>query len=267
MHVKHTNEINADFLRYMVLNSIRSNNMKHFKGQGEIVIACDSKNNWRKDVFPFYKAEAARKVSRDASTLNWEKIFESFDVIRSELKEFFPYTVLDVERAEADDIIATLCINNTKNSEKTLILSGDTDFVQLHDNFFVDQYDPVRKKKIQFNDPELYLRQHIIEGDKSDGIPNICSEDNCFVLNKRQRPMTKKRKDYLLSIDVKDYPSVEKRNYHRNKQLIDLTMIPEEIKLNINMQYANKPIKNKSKLFNYFYDRKLTKFIDLVQEF
>lgn len=262
MHIKKHDEINADFLRYMILNSIRSHVMKRVKnsGYGDLVIACDSRNNWRKEVFPYYKA--SRKTDRDNSTIDWEKVFESFNTVREELKEYFPYTVIDVERAEADDIIATLC----GYGEKTLILSGDTDFVQLHD-MMVEQYDPVRKKKVQINNTELYLKQHILEGDKSDGIPNILSDDDTFVLKKRQKPLTKKRMDILLSIHPNGYSPTEKRNYQRNMQLIDLTYIPEDIKLNIKEQYDNRPTKNKSKLFNYFYDRKLTKFMDSLQEF
>lgn len=261
MHLKNQNEFNTDFLRYMILNSLRSYNMKLFKGRGEIVIACDSKDNWRKDIFQYYKA--SRKTDREKSKINWEEIFKAFDTVKSELKEYFPYTVIDVHRAEADDIIAVLA----KNGGKTLILSGDTDFVQLHDNFLIEQYNPVRKKFVTIPHPELYLKEHIIEGDVSDGVPNIRSADDTFVLGNRQKRLTKNIKDYLIKTDPSLYPAVEKRNYERNKTLIDLTCIPEEIKLNINDEYNNKPTKNKSKLFNYFYDRKLIKFIDNLQEF
>jgi len=255
-HVRNFEEVDADLLRYMILNSIRSYNVKLFDRNKEIVITCDSKNNWRREVFPYYKA--ARKKSREESKLDWNKIFTAFDTVKSELKEFFPYTVIDVDRAESDDIIGVLVKQST---DDILILSGDTDFVQLH-RPGVKQYNPVRKKYVTIKDPEYYLQEHILEGDTGDGIPNVLSADDTFVLGKRQKPLTLKRKEAL----IKDHSSV-KRNYLRNKELIDLNCVPESIKLNINEAYNNKKPADRSKLFNYFYDRKLTKFIHTIKEF
>lgn len=254
--------VDNDTMRYMVLNSIRAYNAKLFKGWGEVVIACDSKHNWRKDVFPFYKARR-KKRRKEETKINWEKVFGAFDVVKSELKEFFPYTVIDVDKAEADDIVGTLC----KTGERTLILSGDSDFIQLHDGFLISQYNPVKKKFISNNDPVKYLKEHIIEGDAGDDVPNVLSADDTFIMDKRQKRLTSKKFKYLMENDPENYPSVEKRNFFRNKQLIDLSCTPKNIMQAINDQYQNKPVKDKSKLFNYFYDRKLTKFIDSIQEF
>ena len=251
--------IDENLLRHIILNCIRSYNVAH-KEFGELVICSDSTNNWRKDIFPYYKAN--RKQSRDASTLNWTEIFTYFDNIKSELNEFFPYPLIQVDKAEADDIIAEI---PSMVDEKILILSGDTDFVQLH-NDQVSQYDIVRKRKIT-NKNKNYLKEHIIEGDRSDGIPNILSADDTFFLKKRMKTLTTKKKDMLIATDPNLYPSVEKRNYQRNKELIDLTCTPEDIKLNIRAKYVSSPRKDKSKLFNYFYDKKLTKFISSIQEF
>jgi hypothetical protein len=259
MHIKKS-EFNEDFLRYMVLNSIRAYNTKLFKNRGEVIIACDSKNNWRRDVFPYYKAK--RKQKREESQINWAQVFDALDNIKSELKEYFPYTVIDVERAEADDIIATL----SKLGEKTLIISGDGDFVQLQDGFLIEQYNPVKKKFIKNTDKD-YLKKHIIYGDAGDGVPNIMSADDVFITGKHQKRITKKRLNMLLTLDPEEYPSVERRNYFRNKELIDLNCTPIDVKSAILNQYETRPKKNKSKLFNYFFDKKLTKFMNIIQEF
>lgn len=258
--LKNIDEVNEDIFRYIVLNCIRSYVSRFRKDYGELIIACDSTENWRKDVFPYYKARRAK--SREDSKVDWNKIFKSFNVVREELKEFFPYKVVEVPKAEADDVIAVIA---QEASEPVLILSGDTDFMQLHSKN-IKQYDVVRKRHISTT-IKTYLFEHILEGDVSDGVPNVLSADDTFVLNKRQRPLTKKRKEFFLKNPLEQYSTGEKRNFLRNKQLIDLNCVPEEIKINILEQYKELPVKNKSKLFNYFYDKKLMKFIDSIQEF
>ena len=151
----HTNaNVEEGFFRHMVLNSIRSFKAKFSDEYGELVIACDNKNYWRRQLFPYYKAN--RKKNRDNSNFNWKSIFESLDKIRSELKEVFPYRVIDIESAEADDIIGTLCKEFGNTNQKILIMSGDKDFIQLHRYTNVRQYDCVRKKFITHNNPDKF---------------------------------------------------------------------------------------------------------------
>jgi len=142
-------QIEENMVRHMVLNSLRSYRSKFKREYGELVIACDGKRYWRKEVFPYYKAN--RKKSRDASELDWKMIFECFDMLRHELKENFKYPVIDIEHAEADDIIASLVMEYS-SKEKILILSGDHDFIQLlaYDNVAI--YQPVKDVLIQRKD-------------------------------------------------------------------------------------------------------------------
>jgi len=255
-------EINDASIRYMILRSLRAYNRKLFKGWGEVVIACDSRKNWRKDVFPYYKAN--RKKERANSTINWEKAFTGFETVKSELKEYFPYTVIDIDNAEADDVIATLV--KFHDDDPILILSGDTDFVQLHRKG-IKQFSPVAKKFISNPDPATYLKQHIIEGDKSDGIPNIASPDDTFVLGKRQGTLGAARIKYLTETPVDQFPSGFKRNFERNRQLIDLNYIPPDIGIHVRQAWKERPKKTKAKLFNYFFDKRLEDFINDVQSF
>lgn len=270
----HTNAaVEENMVRHMVLNSIRSYKTKFGPEYGELVIACDNKNYWRRQLFPYYKAN--RKKSQAASELDWKAIFECLNKIRSELKENFPYRIIDVETAEADDIIGTLCQEfgddsgmNLPSREKILILSGDKDFQQLQRFANVEQYDPVRKKKIVCKDPERFLLEHVIKGDAGDGIPNILSEDNCFVVGKRQSPVTQKKLDALaaLGLDGKfDHPNF--RNYMRNKNLIDLTMIPEKIKLQVLESYDEQANKKTPPLINYFIANRLRNLTESIGDF
>ncbi len=262
-------QLEENMIRHMVLNSLRSYKSKFGPEYGEIVIACDNKNYWRRQLFPYYKAN--RKKNQDKSELDWKAIFETLSKIREELKAFFGYRVIDVESAEADDIIGTLCAEfgtELNTGEKILILSGDKDFIQLHTFANVNQYDPVRKKAIKHENPELYLKHHIMKGDAGDGVPNILSADNCFVVGDRQKPLTQKKIDHFMGLDLpNDLVTDVARNYSRNEQLIDLRHTPLEIKTKILQQYNEQAGKDRSKLMDYFIAHKLRNLMEYISDF
>jgi 5'-3' exonuclease len=260
----HTNiPIEEGLFRHMVINSLRSYKSKFGSKYGDMIIACDDKNYWRKQAFPYYKAN--RKKARDKSELDWNTIFEYFNKIRAEIKEFFPYRLVKVESAEADDIIATLVKTFSVEGEEIMILSGDKDFIQLHKYPNVKQYDPVRKKMIHNDDPNKYLFEHVLKGDAGDGVPNIFSDDDTFVSEKRQKPMTQKKMDQFYLSGKPD--DVYLRNFSRNQQLIDLNYIPENIKNAVIDKYNEESGKDRSKLFNYFVTYKLKHMMENVGEF
>ena len=265
----HTNaQLEENMVRHMILNSLRSYRVKFSADYGELIIACDNTNIWRKTVYPYYKAN--RKKNIEKSEMDWKAIFDCMSKIRSELKEFFPYKVIDVESAEADDVIGTLVSkfgSELNTGEKILILSGDKDFIQLHTYANVEQYDPTRKKWIKHNDPVRFLNEHILKGDAGDGVPNILSDDDTFVTSKRQKPMTAKRIEEFLKQppnpdDIKLY-----KNYLRNKELIDLTFTPDYIREKVMDQYNNQNGKDRSKLLNYFIANKMKNLMEHLSEF
>ena len=261
----HTNaQLEENMVRHMILNSLRSYKTKFADEYGEMVIACDNTNYWRKQKFPYYKAN--RKKAQEKSEMDWKSIFECMNKIRSELKEYFPYRVIDIESAEADDIISTLV--RIHSFDKILILSGDKDFIQLHSYGNVKQYDPVRKKWITHENPDRYLDEHILKGDSGDGVPNVLSPDNCLVIGQRQKPLTQKKIDALieLGLDGKmDHPLFN--NYHRNRQLIDLRLVPKEIGAKVIESYDNQAGKGREKLMNYFIANKLKNLMESIGEF
>ncbi len=265
----HTNaQVEENMVRHMILNSLRSYKVKFGDEYGEMVIACDNTNYWRKQRFPYYKAN--RKKNIEASELNWKSIFECMNKIRAELKEYFPYRVLDVESAEADDIIATLVSKfgtELNTGEKILILSGDKDFIQLHVYANVEQYDPTRKKWIKHDDPERYLHEHILKGDAGDGIPNVLSPDNVFVVGDRQRPLTAKKLEKIMGTDLEEMDTTLARNYSRNANLIDLSFTPDTIREKVMEQYNAQEGRDRSKLLNYFIANKLKNLTDHLSEF
>lgn len=261
-------DVDENLLRHMFLNSIRFNRKKFHNEYGEIVICVDNKDVWRRDYFPYYKAN--RKKSRDESELDWNKLFESIHRIRSEIQEFFPYKVISVDRCEADDIIATIIHDQGTDlnigAEKYLILSGDKDFIQLHTYANVDQYNPVLKKWVRNDSPDKYLKEHVLKGDVGDGVPNILSGDNCLAIGERQKPMTKKRMAVFLdSLDNMDEET--RLRYNRNKKMIDLSQIPEEYKEKILEQFSIDKEIGREHLFNFFVKKKLKNLITDIQDF
>ena len=257
-------KLEEDLVRHMVLNSLRAHKVKFSAEYGEMVIACDDKNYWRKQVYPYYKAN--RKKEREASELDWNTLFESLNNIRQELKDYFPYKVIQIEHAEADDIIAVL-VKEYNHLGKLLILSGDKDFGQLQKYPNVTQYSPVLKKYISCTNPDLFLKEHILKGDSSDGIPNFLSEDNVFVMGIRQSPVTSKRlAGWILQEPEQFCNEAMLRNYKRNQRLIDLEFVPDEIKTQTLEQY-NTQIKDRSKLFNYFIQYQLKNLMEHINEF
>lgn len=258
--------VEEDLLRHMILNTVRAIRMK-FK-EHELVIACDH-GSWRKQAFPYYKANRAK--AKEATGLDWKKVFEVFGRMRSDLRDYFPYRVVEVEGAEADDVIGTL-VNKFGGvdlpmriaGEEVIIVSPDKDFAQLHRFGNVKQYDPIKKKFITHNEPEAYLKEHIIRGDSGDGVPNIMSDDDTFVVEtKRQKPMTQKKLDAFLSVIPEEY----KKNHDRNTLLIDLANTPNSLREEILTVYESQAGKDRSQIFNYMIKNKLRNLMESIQDF
>lgn len=263
-------ELTEDFLRHMILNSIRMYAHKHKNEYGQIVIACDGGSSWRKRVFPQYKAH--RKKAREDSGMDWNLFFEYLNTIREEIKANFPYKVIHIQHVEADDVIATL-VKETQEfgkSEPVMIISSDKDFVQLHKYKNVKQFSPIQKKMVTDPNPHLYLFEHIIRGDSGDGIPNILSPDNTFVDSLRQSPVTKKKiegwlagaEDLQKVMDTEIY-----RNYQRNKLLIDLDMIPKEYTESIMHAYETQEVAPRARILDYLIKKRCKMLVESVQEF
>ena len=267
-------DVDDGLVRTLVLNNLKYYRTRFHEKYGELVICCDSKHYWRRDYFPHYKAN--RKKDRASSGYDWNFIFESLNSVRDEIKTHFPYKVLEIYGAEADDIIATLVKSNDGDAPN-LIVSSDKDFIQLH-GYNVKQYSPVSKKLLNGSDPVGYLREHIFKGDRSDGVPNVLSADDTFVAEKRQKPMRKTTlatlTEAMNTSDAIDLYNLAKcprdtwiRNYQRNETLIDLTKIPNDIENEILNQFGNTEVGDRSKLFNYFVEKKLNNLIQSIGDF
>ena len=267
LNMRKSNEVDEGMVRHMILNSVRLHRSDFHKEFGEVVLTYDSKHYWRRDYFPNYKA--GRKKGRENDSKDWDAIFGCLNKIKAEFKENLPYKYLEVYGCEADDIIATLCKNITffNENEKIMIVSGDKDFIQLQKYPNVSQYSPILKKMVNGHNPNTYIKEHILKGDTSDGVPNVLSPDNTFVDGIRQRPLGRKKIENWLDIHIDDLPDEVKRNYQRNATLINLDNVPEELEMEIMKTYKEAPCGDRSKLLNYFIQSRLKNLTNEIGEF
>ena len=263
-------DVEENLLRHMILNSIRMYRQKFQNEDGEIVIVADGQANWRRDVFPQYKYK--RRKSRDESKIDWNEAFRIINMVRDEIRDHFPYKVMHEPNCEADDVIARLALETQEfgKHEPVMIISADHDFIQLHKYDNIKQYSPMLKKFVKDKNPRLYSMTHIFKGDGGDGVPNVLSDDNVFVDDRRQTPVTKKKLDAWLEAEdlQKVMGDTIYRNYLRNKKMIDLTETPDAIKEQIINSFENQdPKKNKGKVFPYLVRKRCKRLVECVQEF
>ena len=258
--------VEENLVRHMILNTLRTYIKKFKESHGpEVIIACDNRRYWRREIFPHYKA--SRKKNRAASGHDWNSIFECLHKIKEELKEYSHYKVIDVDGAEADDIIASLVMKYSPH-QKIMILSSDKDFAQLQKFPSVEQYSPILKRYVKEPLPHVQLKQMIIRGDKGDGVPNILTKDDVFVVGGRQKPITEAKIINWLNQDPTEFCNEEMlRNYSRNESLIDLTKIPQTIVSEILDKYESTQSKTKSVFMNYMIANKLKNLIEVLDEF
>ena len=256
-------ELDEEMVRHMILNSVRMYRTMFNEDFGEVVLTYDSRAYWRKQLFPQYKAN--RKKGRESDDKDWDSIFGVLNKIKEEIREFLPYKVVETYGAEADDVIAIVCKHY--QSEKIMIVSGDKDFIQLHKYENVRQYSPITKKHVNGVNPVVYIKEHILKGDKSDGVPNVLSPDHTFTDGLRQRPLTIKRMNSILAQDIDDLNDELKRNFQRNDALINLDNIPEELEQCILDDFKGATCGDRSKLLNYFMDKKLKSLTEQIGEF
>lgn len=268
----------VNIVRHSVLSSIKFYKKKYGKEYGDVVIACDGRNYWRKEVFQYYKASRAK--NREKSELDWKLIFDTLASIREDLEKHFPYKVVCVDRAEADDVIATLCKWSQDNGQvgdglfseqqKVLIVSSDKDFKQLHKYSNVRQWSPMQKKFVEGGKPGEYLREHIIRGDGGDGIPNIFSKDDIFMIEgERQQSVTAKKLEMFMDKGKDACENEEqKRNWDRNQRLVDFEFIPEDVSQSIIDRYENfKVLGNKMAIMNYLIKHKCNLLLEEIEDF
>ena len=267
---KDKNVLSIPMVRHMILNSIRGY-VHRFKNDypGEVVICVDGPDPWRRDIFEQYKAK--RREGRNNDDKDWESVFGLIHTIKEEIRDNFPYKVVQLDKVEADDIIAIICKKN--HGKKILIISGDKDFQQLQKYPDVFQYSPIQKKYIETDSPQEYIYEHILRGDTSDGVPNFLSPDDTFVNRIKQKPVSKKKlagwiDSLMRGNDPQDFCNeYHYRNFQRNQRLIDFDYIPDDIQADIYKEYEKATVTSRSKILPYMIQHDLKELIGKIEEF
>lgn len=270
-------EKGRNMLRHIILSQVKSYKNRYGQKYGDLIICCDGRNYWRREIFPPYKA--CRKKARAESDMDWKLVFSVMDELMTDLKENFPYKLIRVDEAECDDVIATLTkyfqTNETIDHgfydevKPILIVSSDRDFVQLHKYPTVEQIAPRDKSKIRADDPEEYLKEKIIRGDRGDGIPNILSEDDTFVREGgKQKTLSKKRLEEFMQSDPEHCGDEEtKKRWMRNTELISFEKIPLNISESVLEEYRKPIVGNMNKVFNYLLKHKCALLLKDINSF
>lgn len=265
------NKVNDEgMLRHMMINSLRMYRSKFKDQYGELVLAIDAGNNWRRNYYPQYKAN--RKKSRKESDFDWNEAFRILDLVQTEIRQNFPYKVIKIDECEADDVIGTIVANTQEfgQYEDVMIISSDHDFKQLQKYPNVKQFSPLLKKPVVEDNPRHNLVEKILTGDAGDGVPNVLSHDDVFVNGERQTPLSRKKKDAIIE-DLTEgellYAASWYRNYCRNKTLIDLTETPDRLKNKIISEFNSQDQwKNKGLVLPYLINNNMKMMIESIEE-
>lgn len=208
-----------------MLKCIISTSVK-FRATG-VVITCDSKSVWRRDIYPDYKAG-----STSDEDIYYRETLAAADLLKQFIKDHTAAFVLSVDRCEADDIIGFWC--QESEGVVNIIFSTDTDYVQLIDEN--TRVYSVKQGERTHEDPAFALFLKCIRGDKSDTIesafPRVYEtrvrrawEDPVEMMNL----MEETRKDGRKVSD----------QFFLNQQLIDLSQQPSYIRDSIHREITN----------------------------
>lgn len=273
----------SNLVRHVVLTNIKSYKKRFSAEYGsEIVIATDTAPYWRLNEFEYYKHN--RKKERESSDIPWDLIKKHMAETLTDLKHYFPYKIISVQGAEADDIFAVvaqiIAPFNGKNSslldtddapEKTLMISSDKDISQLLVHPNIRQWSPNKKSYVKLEEStKMYLRRLILTGDSSDGIPNVFSPSDSFFIGKRQSPATEKKMLPLLEaksmLDAAPTSEIRDRIIE-NTKLIAFNAIPSDIRRKIVEEYNKVPIGTKMSVLKYLASNDMKLMLDDVDEF
>jgi len=153
----------------------------------------------------------------------------------SMIKESVPFLVMRHPEMEADDVIADLTIRLLPHDHEKVVVSSDTDFIQLcqDPNNNVKLYNPIKK---DFRDiPEYpYAEWKALRGDSADNIPGIRG-----IGNKRATALVT---DRILLEQFLDKKDDHRRTFRKNIDMIELRSMSCEEYSEMQIWFANEPL-------------------------
>lgn len=269
---KTQNDINIDIVRHLICDTIRQNVMRFKAEYPDIVLALDSNKYWRKTVAPYYKKK--RKEEHEKSDWDWDRLNGFLNPVYGEVRDNLPYKALQIDYAEGDDVIAVLCKKAVAEGRRVLVVSADSDGVQLQRYSGVVQWSPTQKKwvKPKYGTPQNDLRMKIIKGDKKDSIASIKSRSDYVATRvEGERAPSIMQKELDVWLDAVD-PTLEMTpemaaRYKENERLRDFNFIPKDVENAILEAYNAPKIGNKSKMQKYFIQNRMVRMAEKMSDF
>jgi hypothetical protein len=170
-----TEEEGMQMWKYKYLNSIFEF-LNNFNAD-ELIIAVDSRKNWRKQIFPFYKSNRKlTRKSKDNKELGWfryENYFEFYKNFLQEIQTNLPFKVMEIPHVEADDIAGVLSHSKELENNIKIIITTDQDYTQLLTQPLLKIYNPIDKKFVETECAKKQLLVKLLIGDKGDDIPSV----------------------------------------------------------------------------------------------
>jgi DNA polymerase-1 len=246
------NIIRSKLLRNLIFTVEKLNPDKVF-----ICFDCQG-SNWRKQKYNFYKAHRAEL--REKQDVNWEEFYDFLNSFYDELRINFPFVSLRHDKLEADDIAAHL-VRRYSNDINTIV-TNDSDYLQLLKYKNVEVINALSGKKMVCESPKKFLEIKILTGDKSDNIPAVRARTGPATAE--DLIDTGEIYKLLEEVDAQGNPKEIKRNYDRNKELIDLENTPEGLLMSLENLIDDYKMADTKLLTTYIRDRSLRDLFDNI---
>jgi len=237
-----------------------------------VYICFDGGSSWRKVVSETYKAQ--RKEARDkqdvsaGGEVNWSEFYRIIDELYADFKTSFPFHAIKINSIEADDIIAYLVRTSPQDDEK-IILTRDSDYIQLLQYPNTKIYNPVDRKWMESVNPVHDLQVKICMGDKSD---NILAIRPRMGIATAEKFVESGELDKLLEKAEADIKQFGKPNdemaaaYLRNQKLIDMSKVPSTINNQIKTAVESSVAGNPALLLKFFVTNGLRELVEDISK-
>ena len=250
--------VNYDLMKFRIFDSIYRS-LFRVNGVREVVLAMDDRRSWRKLYWTKYKAN--RKDKRERLDLDWDEYFEVYESFMQEIKDHFPFKVIKVKDAEADDVIGAVVLGKPQDF---YIISTDKDFLQLSSPR-VKIYNPLKKTLVEHPNPELFLVQECMTGQAKDNIYNVKTPLD-YPDGKRKPGFGAKAfekalagaggyKQFLIDNDLTE-------RFEFNRNLMDFARIPTEIQRRIMRDYDGYQKPDLGMIHEFFKKHQYPEYLD-----
>lgn len=242
--------------KYRIFDSIYLS-LWRVKNVSEVVLAVDSSNTWRKKLWPKYKEH--RKDARKKTNINWDLYYEQLHTYLGELSQNMPFKIIKASMAEADDIIASICMNVNRPFH---IISTDKDFMQLCSSR-VKVYNPIKKQEMKHPNPALFVVEQSLIGQAKDNIFNVKTPLD-HPEGKRKPGLGPKTVEKIFISGWEKWIKEQKLEdrFELNRTLIDFKRIPKALQKKIVDKYNSIEYPDPGKMYEWIKENNWQGYLD-----